>query len=380
MLDTVVPSVAAVFLALGGGRAAVSAMDRTPGLADPVPTWEDVVTPRGDSRSEQPPPHSPRSLSAFASAPVDIPDPKLRAALNRELGQAADAGITATQMASFTRNIDLRSKEITDLEGIQSAVNAAGLQLADNHLTDLGPLASMTWLLRLDVSRNDIADLGPLTRLTGLGIVNVAQNRVTSLEPLRDTRESLTFLTADDNGIEDLSPLGDLEHLQSLSIDRNAVSDLGPLSSVATLKHLHIDGNLVSTLAPLSVVPDLWSLSADDNPLTSVAPLEGQKRISVLSLLGNRISDLAVVEDLPLLQILDVDEWTPPVDPTEPVVEQPPVATEPTAAKSRTADASHLAATGTVTSWAWPAASALLVLLGTGAMTARRLLRRRAAP
>ena len=59
--------------------------------------------------------------------------------------------------------------EITDLTGLESAVNLTYLSLNDNDITDISALSGLTNLTVLILKGNHISDLAPLAENTGLG-------------------------------------------------------------------------------------------------------------------------------------------------------------------------------------------------------------------
>ena len=105
-------------------------------------------------------------LAATAQV-VSIPDPNLRAAVERVLGKAADDTITAAEMATFTR-LEAEDANISNLTGLEAAINLTSLWLGANRISDISPVAGLTNLTSLGLGNNSITDISPIAGLTNL--------------------------------------------------------------------------------------------------------------------------------------------------------------------------------------------------------------------
>ena len=184
-------------------------------------------------------------LTATAQV-VDIPDPNLRAVIENALGKVSGATITTADMATLTR-LEAPEADISNLIGLEHAINLKKLNLWSNSVKDLSPLASLTNLTELYLGINSAPDLSPLVGLTNL--------------------ESL-FLDA--NGISNLSALAGLTKLTRLALNNNSVSDLSPLTGLTSLRWMRLAGNNISDLSPLVTNTGLGDgdeLDVQGNPL-----------------------------------------------------------------------------------------------------------------
>ena len=82
------------------------------------------------------------SLTATAQV-VDIPDPNLRAAVEKALGKASGATITAADMTSLTR-LEAPEAGISNLTGLESATNLTFLNFWKNSISDISRVAGLT--------------------------------------------------------------------------------------------------------------------------------------------------------------------------------------------------------------------------------------------
>ena len=90
-----------------------------------------------------------------------IPDPDLRAEIEYELGKSAGATITTADMATLIR-IQAGRADISDLTGLEHAINLTDLYLRGSNITDISPVAELTNLTSLDLERNNITDISPV--------------------------------------------------------------------------------------------------------------------------------------------------------------------------------------------------------------------------
>lgn len=99
---------------------------------------------------------------------VDIPDPNLRAAIEKTLGKTSGETITTTEIANLT-HLSATGSNISDLTGLEHATNLTTLWIGSNAISDISPLARLNQLTWLDLRGNAISDISPLVANTGLG-------------------------------------------------------------------------------------------------------------------------------------------------------------------------------------------------------------------
>ena len=210
------------------------------------------------------------SISVTATAQtVDIPDPNLRAVIEKELGKASGDTITMADIANLTR-LSALFANISDLTGLEAATNLTELFLADNSISDISPLKGLTNLTELYLADSSISDISPLAGLN-----------------------NLIILTLWGNSIFDISPLAGLNNLTELLLANNSISDISPLAGLNNLTELFLANNSISDISPLAGLNNLTRLSLDYNPISDISALSGLINLIWLSLLGNSISDLS---------------------------------------------------------------------------------------
>ncbi len=169
---------------------------------------------------------------------VDIPDPNLRTAVREVLHLPADVLIRQADMLRLER-LSAERRSITDLTGLEYALNLKVLLLQGNSASNLAPLAGLTKLENLALIGNSITDISPLASLTGLRRLTLRDNLLTDIRPLAGLTE-LTHLALHKNFISDVEPLAGLHNLENLEIQANPIADYSPLDALP-LSHFTYD-------------------------------------------------------------------------------------------------------------------------------------------
>ena len=112
-----------------------------------------------------------------------MPDPALHEAVREALELPAGVPLTKDHM----RDLDIfiaEGRGISDLTGLEFAINLRELNLGDNSITDLRPLANLIHLEDLNLPENRISDISPLAGLPNLGHLRISHNPLSDLSPL----------------------------------------------------------------------------------------------------------------------------------------------------------------------------------------------------
>ena len=234
-------------------------------------------------------------LTATAQT-VDIPDPNLRAAIEKTLRKASGETITATEIANLTSFSAIESN-ISDLTGLEHATNLTGLSLHHNSITDISPLAGLNKLTWLWLHHNSITDISPLAGLNKLTDLLLDTNSITDISPLAGLNK-LTTLWLHRNSISDISPLAGLNKLADLLLSNNSITDISPLAGLYQLTDLWLNANSITDISPLAGLNKLIRLLLDTNSITDISPLAELNQLTTLSLNRNSISDISPLAEL----------------------------------------------------------------------------------
>ena len=220
---------------------------------------------------------------AFAQ-PVHIPEPGLRAEIQARLNWQANDEITQELMRQLTR-IDADYQGITDLTGLEYAVNLEFIEMRGNSLRDLSPLATLNKLKWLVLVDNNIEDLTPLTNLASLEELNLRDNPLSDLAPLSNLPQ-LKYLDLGLCRIENVRPLASLTTLKVLQLHDNRIVDPSPLKNLVELTKLEIQTNFIfdhSALDALQLDIFIYDEACDLPPLLPHSRIKNRSRPSVFT-------------------------------------------------------------------------------------------------
>ena len=224
---------------------------------------------------------------------IDIPDPNLRALLEETLGTKA---IRPSTMATLTTP-NAKERNISDITGLEFAVNLEELNISGNpisgfsplagctnlirlfawdtpNISDISPLANLTKLEQLEVTGSDVHDISSLVRLTNLRVLQFYSSDISDISPLSGMTklEKVRFRHSD---VEDITPLANLIHLEWLDLASNAVSDLSPLRNLIRLEFLDLGWNdAIEDVSPLAGLTNLRELNIRGNNISDISPLD----------------------------------------------------------------------------------------------------------
>ena len=235
---------------------------------------------------------------------VHFPDPILEAAVSKGIRRTPNIPITAEAMKRLNQ-LDLAGMGISDLTGLEFAINLTRLHAPDNQISDLSPLTGLTNLTELNFDRNQLSDLSPLAVLTNLKRLDFWVNNISDLSPIAGLI-NLRHLDFASNNVSDLSPIAGFVNLEILDAHSNTISDLSPLTGLINLRHLDFSGNTLSDLSPISQLINLEHLVIHDNGITDIGAVAGLINLKAIYTWGNPLSDLSPLAGLKDLVVLNI--------------------------------------------------------------------------
>ncbi|MDD5141584.1 MAG: hypothetical protein PHY43_15145 [Verrucomicrobiales bacterium] len=184
-------------------------------------------------------------INTVMAQEVFIPDPDLNAAI-REALQKPAGPITQQDMLALT-DLNACCRNVTSLEGLETASNLTVLTIQFNHLTSFSLPAGLTKLNTLDISSN------PLTNcmLPG-GLTN------------------LTTLLMEGDGLTDLTLPGGMTHLIRIELAENNFTSLNLPDGLTNLTILDLTSNQITSLTLPPDITKLDSLILEGNPLATL--------------------------------------------------------------------------------------------------------------
>lgn len=225
-------------------------------------------------------------------------------------------------------SLELSSKGICNLSGLEEFENLNILNLRDNRIDDIAVLKSLKHLQMIDLSQNTTINMIDLSDLTELSTLDLSKNQLQNLENLKlpegiglylddcglkendlekiSTR-NYSELSLQNNNLQDIQILQDWE-IVFLNLANNAIEDVHDLKKVLAL---NLSGNkYVKGISELKQLNELWLIDCglqnleellplenldyicvDQNDISSI-PKEFEEREVMISIQGNHISEI----------------------------------------------------------------------------------------
>jgi Leucine-rich repeat (LRR) protein len=238
---------------------------------------------------------------------ISIPDPNLASAVRETLGLALNDTITQLVMLRLTR-LSASNRQISDLTGLEHALNIQSLNFRDNEIRDITPLAGLTKLTRLDLWKNPINDITPLAKFKNLTHLDCAYTQISDITPLA-MLTNLRELYLIGNPISDITPLAGLTGLSVLSIgsSQEPISDITPLEGLVILESLGLFYASITDIRLIARFRYLTSLNLYDVPISDISPLTRLTKLRLLWLRSCKISDVSPLAGLKNLKVLSLN-------------------------------------------------------------------------
>ena len=251
---------------------------------------------------------------ADPSATVNIPDSRLRAAIESALDKSAGATITRADMRRLNK-FRADDRGIANMEGLQFATRLTVLSLSGNRISSVIDFCGMERLQVLDLSDNRIGGSVDLSDLTTLRTIWVGENSITNLT-LPEAR-NLINLSARNNHLTSITLQGSVA-LARLDLSDNNLSSINLTQigardargdrirlAVGTLV-ISLGGNNLTSLN-IPGWTGIQSVVADRNNLTSVTVGGGADYMSYLNLSNNDLTSVNFQGQLDALESLYIN-------------------------------------------------------------------------
>ena len=145
-------------------------------------------------------PRHPEKVEAW------MPDPNLRWFVRERLEIADNIPMTPRDLLRLT-DIEIRAEGIiTNLQGLEHAVNLEFLVIKNGKISDLTPLAGLQKIRVLKFYGSNISDLTPIAGLVNLTDLNLADNNISDLTPIAGLVNLAYLNLLDNNGFRYYTP------------------------------------------------------------------------------------------------------------------------------------------------------------------------------
>jgi Leucine-rich repeat (LRR) protein len=239
---------------------------------------------------------------------VAFVDPNLEQAVRETLDIPAPTPLTPEDLGGLT-GLDAWSRGITNLSGLEAAVNLDWLNLAENSgIADFTPLAALPKLTYLELNSCGVSHLDFIAALPVLEELYVSGGTFTDLSPLADCDQLLALDLSGNLGITNFAVLASLPQLEwGLNLEDTGIANIAFVASLPNLRSLNLWAGNVRDLGPLANATNLVELQLGYNAVANAAPLAGCTNLESLDLHGNQISDLNFLSGLAKLIQLNLD-------------------------------------------------------------------------
>ncbi|MBN1184303.1 MAG: leucine-rich repeat domain-containing protein [Bacteroidales bacterium] len=257
---------------------------------------------------------------------VNFNDPNLEQVVRDSLNIPTD-DILDTDMLSLSM-LYADGLEISDITGLEYALNLKFLSLHYNQINNISLLAGLTKLehlnlsynqieninavsdlinlIRLSADGNQISNIDALTNLSNLRDLNIMDNQIEDIDVLSNFTD-LEILSLSNNQIKNIDALSGLLHLRSLFLSFNNINNINSLSGLISISQLYINNNHIQDISVLSNLTEIFNLYLHSNEIEDIDALSNLTKITHLTLHHNQLND----NDLPNLYPLDYlyNQW-----------------------------------------------------------------------
>lgn len=184
---------------------------------------------------------------------ANIKDDNIRKELNDLLNKDSDNHLfLKSELESFT-TLDFSNKDISDLSGLECAINLTDLNISDNNISDLTALETMTKLENLSAANNEIESLEPISKLVHLVSIDFTNNNISNIAPISNL-PILSLIKFKNNNITDKSVIDIASNISSLkeahfNLDfPDLTLNIGEGKLFSNIEKLYLDGSNFSDI------------------------------------------------------------------------------------------------------------------------------------
>lgn len=226
---------------------------------------------------------------------VNIPDANFKNALllNSSINTNSDTEISFAEAAAYNGILNVDTKNISDLTGIEAFISITELSCISNNLTLLD-VSNNTSLIKLFADDNQLTNVNVSNR-PNLQRLALALNQLTSLDVTNNPQ--LTHLTISNNTLLTSINLNNNSNLVVLDISVTSVASIDsvdlsnkPSLSMLFLRYTLIDSINISTNQNISM---LWT---DNNPNLTYLNLKNGNNTAIILLDASNNPNLTCIE------------------------------------------------------------------------------------
>jgi hypothetical protein len=208
--------------------------------------------------------------SLFAAKKVHFKDPKLEAVVRKYL-HIPTGHLTVNDLANL-ESLYAEGEGITDLTGLEAAVNLYWLHLGYNPLTNFVPLENLPQLSHLYIPGVPIKTLpDSLARMTDLYDIEAGPG-VTNISVITQMRY-IADLTLHESPIAAF-PIREFPYLRKLTLYSCGLTNIDFITNCPALRRIDLGRNQITDISPLRPLTNTYYLDLSYNRIRDVTPLE----------------------------------------------------------------------------------------------------------
>ncbi|MBP0984787.1 MAG: protein kinase [Oscillospiraceae bacterium] len=195
-------------------------------------------------------------------------------------------------------------KEIT-INGETYSTDLTGLNISKVHLnlskglndSDVKSLKYMKNLTYLDISDNNITDISFVKEMPKLQYLYFSGNNISDISAVKGLSD-LKWIHGNDCPISDISALKGKKNLTNANFINTKITDLSPLADCTNLSVIFFNGsNIGGSLCALKDLRNLKEVYLADCGIYDISGLAGKKKLSMIALNNNMVSDVSPLKD-----------------------------------------------------------------------------------
>jgi Leucine-rich repeat (LRR) protein len=225
---------------------------------------------------------------------LDLPDLKIL-----DLSNNAIKHVDALGVWPNLRHLDLSRNLLTSFQPTGTGLTVRFLDLHCNSLKEVDVAFAASGLRVLDLSRNQIAKMVHVKGVgvcQKLGTVNLAWNKLDSLQDFA-AMNRLVMLFLNGNGLVKLGNDMVLPSVRRLDLSDNNLGALKGMGNFPAVFHVNARKNYLKNTKEIDTMPHLREFLASSNQIESTGELTRLKKLGLLDLRGNPLSELEKDEE-----------------------------------------------------------------------------------
>lgn len=201
------------------------------------------------------------------------------------------------------------NKNLSDLSNVEYLADTLRILSINNcNVENLNFMYKINTLNEFYADDNSIDDITPISDCTSLTKISLNNNKLTTTIAF-EKLINLTHIYLADNSLTDINGLKNTTLLTEVDFSGNILTDIDVLKkSAENLSVVKISGCGLTNINALDDGKSVTTLIADNNKIADISVLKNHIRLKKVVLFNNKIEDISVLENLKSLSYIDLRE------------------------------------------------------------------------